>query len=240
MYCSLIIPAFNEEARIGVTLRTVLAYFDAQAYAAEVIVVDDGSADRTREVIASLAWPGATPLRCIQFERNRGKGAAVKAGMAGAHGAYRIFYDADGSTPIEEVEKLWPAFEAGADVVIGSRSLPGSEVAVRQKWYRERMGKVFNFLLRMVGLTEFPDTQCGFKAFSAAACAVIFPRQTIGRYSFDVELLAIARAHGLRIDQVPIRWLNEPKSRVDPLRDSTRMFFDMLVVRGRLLRGRYR
>jgi dolichyl-phosphate beta-glucosyltransferase len=240
VYCSLIIPAFNEESRIGATLRVVLAYFERQPYDAEVIVVDDGSTDRTRDVVAAISLPGNTPLRCLPLDRNQGKGAAVKAGMAAATGEYRVFYDADGSTPITELEKLWPAFEKGAAVVIGSRSLPGSEVAVRQQWYRESMGKVFNGFLRVLGLTQFPDTQCGFKGFTAAACEILFPRQTIGHFSFDVELLAIAQTHGLPIAQVPVRWVNEPKSRVDPLRDSARMFFDMLLIRLRSLRGRYR
>lgn len=240
MHCSLIIPAYNEESRIATTLLAVLSYFAEQQYDAEVIVVDDGSEDRTREVVGETARPGRTPVRCLALGQNRGKGAAVNAGMQAARGAYRIFYDADGSTPIAELEKLWPAFAAGAAVVIGSRSLPGSDVAVRQKWYRECMGKTFNALLRLMSLTRFPDTQCGFKGFTAEACARIFPRQTVWRFSFDVELLVIARRQGLTVAQVPVRWVNEPKSRVDPLRDSTRMFLDMLVIRFRSWTGRYR
>lgn len=239
MHCSLIIPAYNEAARIGETLREVLAYFDGQPYEAEVIVVDDGSGDGTRAVAEGCAGAGKTPLRCLAYGANRGKGYAVRAGMEAAGGAIRVFYDADGSTPIRELEKLWPRFEDGADVVIGSRSLPDSDVRVRQKWYREFMGKVFNVLLRLLGLTHFRDTQCGFKAFTAGAAGAIFPLQTVMRFSFDAELLYIARRLGLRIDEVPVRWINEPKSRVHPVYDAARMFWDLLCIRWRAFRGVY-
>jgi dolichyl-phosphate beta-glucosyltransferase len=237
--CSLVIPAYNEAERIVDTLRAALNYLDAQPYAAEVIVVDDGSSDDTRHVAEHFESAGKTPVRCVSYAENRGKGYAVRRGFEAAAGAYRVFYDADGSTPIEELAKLWPHFESGAGVVIGSRSLPDSDVAIRQAWYRERMGKVFNGVLRLLRLTPFRDTQCGFKGFTAEACAVIFPRQTIMRFSFDAELLFIAQRHGLRIDEVPVRWLNEPKSRVHPIRDASRMFVDLLCIRWRALCGVY-
>ncbi|MFP4499396.1 MAG: dolichyl-phosphate beta-glucosyltransferase [Candidatus Hydrogenedentota bacterium] len=235
----MVIPAYNEADRIVDTLHGAIGYLDAEPYDAEIIVVDDGSDDGTRAAVEGVGAAGRTPVRCVHYAANQGKGFAVREGMAAATGDYRVFYDADGSTPIAELEKLWPRFEAGADVVIGSRSLPESDVAVRQAWYRECMGKVFNGVLRLLGLTRFRDTQCGFKGFTAAACAVIFPRQTIMHFSFDAELLYIAQLHGLRVDEVPLRWLNEPKSRVHPVRDAVRMFWDLLRVRWRALRGGY-
>jgi dolichyl-phosphate beta-glucosyltransferase len=235
VHCSLVIPAYNESDRISQTLDDVAAYFAAQDYASEVIVVDDGSDDGTAEVVAG-DFPA---VRLIRYEPNRGKGCAVRLGMQEASGAYRVFYDADGSTPISEIEKLWPCFEAGADIVIGSRSLQESDVQVHQAWYRENMGRVFNRILRLAGLTQYPDTQCGFKGLSAAACDVVFPRQTIERFSFDAELLAIAARHGLRIDQVPVRWINCPGTRVSLGGDSARMLLDLFAIRSNLRSGRY-
>ncbi len=235
MHLSLIIPAYNEEGRIGHTLDTVRTYLAHQPYDWEIVVVDDGSRDRTAETAAQAA-PEA---RVISYRPNRGKGHAVRTGMTAAVGRYRVFYDADASTPIEELEKLWPRFDDGADVVIGSRSLPESRVEVRQAWYRESMGRMFNLILRTAGLTRFPDTQCGFKGFTAQAVEIVFPRQTIERYSFDAELLYIAQRHGLRIDQVPIRWVNCPHTRLNAVTDSLRMLFDLLLIRVRAFQGRY-
>ncbi|MBI5091141.1 MAG: glycosyltransferase family 2 protein [Candidatus Hydrogenedentes bacterium] len=236
MRFSLIIPAYNEESRIGATLSQVSTYLANQPYDSEIIVVDDGSVDRTREVV-TRDFPG---VRVIRYDENRGKGYAVRAGTNAATGAYRAYYDADASTPIDELEKFWLEFERGAAVAIGSRSLPESRVEVHQPWYRENMGRVFNLLLRAFGLTHFPDTQCGFKAFTAKACAVIFPRQTVERFGFDAELLYIAQLHGLPIAQVPVRWINCPHTRVHALADSTRMISDLLTIRLNALKGRYR
>jgi len=235
LHLSLVIPAYNEAGRIGDTLQKAGAYLARQPYSSEILVVDDGSADDTAAT-AKAAWP---EVRVISYRPNRGKGHAVRTGMNAATGDYRVFYDADASTPIEELEKLWPHFEDGADIVIGSRSLPESRIEVHQAWYRESMGRVFNFLLRLAGLTQFHDTQCGFKGFTARACDVVFPLQTVERYSFDAELLYIARRHGLRIDQVPVRWINCPYTRLNAATDSFRMFVDLLAIRARALLGRY-
>ena len=156
-----------------------------------------------------------------------------------ATGAHRFFYDADASTPIEELESCWPRFADGADIVIGSRALAASRIERRQAWYREHMGRVFNVFLRGMGLTRFRDTQCGFKGFTARAAEICFSRQTLDGFSFDAELLYIAALHGLRVDEVPIRWVNSPKSRVNPVTDSTRMFLDLLRVRANGAAGRY-
>ena len=213
---SLIIPTFNEADRIGGTLEAVQAYFVRQGYAFEVIVVDDGSTDGTSEAVRSR-FPD---VKVIAYPRNRGKGYAMRRGVVEAAGAVRIVYDADGSTPIEEVGRLWPEFEKGAAVVIGSRALPDSDVRVRQPKYRRAMGRIFNWLLRALRLTTFRDTQCGFKAFTAASCDVIFPRLTMNGFGSDCEMLYLARVHGLPVVQVPVTWINSPVSRVNPVLDS--------------------
>lgn len=235
MHLSLVIPAYNEANRIGETLRQAGVYLARQEFSSEIVVVDDGSDDATADV-AREAWPDVRLLSC---RPNRGKGHAVRSGMLAALGAYRVFYDADASTPIEELEKLWPHFRDGADVVIGSRSLAESKVEVHQAWYRERMGRVFNLLLRLFGLTHFPDTQCGFKGFTAEAAETVFARQTVEGFSFDAEILYIAQRHNLRIDQVPVRWINCPRTRVRAVTDSYGMFREMMRIRWNAFRGRY-
>ena len=238
---SIVIPAYNEASRIESTLVHVLRYLERQDYLSEIIIVDDGSRDATFGVVRNLRTPNRTPIRVHQFKVNQGKGAAVKFGMAElALGEYRVFYDADASTPIEEVDRIWAEFEAGADIVIGSRSLPESNVEVRQAWYREFMGRTYNRILKALNLTDFVDTQCGFKAFTASATACVFPRQTVERFSFDVELLFIAAKHGLNIRELPVRWINSRASRVSPVRDSARMFWDLILIHYRNWQGRYR
>jgi len=233
---SLVIPAYNEEKRIGQTLRVVEAYLARQDYEAEVVVVDDGSRDAT----ASVAQAVSPEVHLITYQPNRGKGHAVRTGMLAAAGDYRVFYDADGSTPIDELEKLWPRFEAGADVVIGSRSLPDSDVQVRQHLLRQSMGRTFNVFVKLLLGAPYIDTQCGFKGLTADATDVVFSRQQLNGFCFDAELLYIARKHGLRIGEVPVRWVNSPDSRVRVVGDSLRMFCDLVRVRLNDARGCYR
>ena len=236
MRLSLVIPAYNEEERIGETLRDVDAYLARQDYEAEVVVVDDGSGDAT----ASAAQAASPEVRLITYQPNRGKGHAVRTGMRAAAGDYRVFYDADGSTPIHEIERLWPRFEAGADVVIGSRSLPDSDVQVRQHILRQSMGRTFNVFVKLLLGAPYIDTQCGFKGLTADATEVVFSRQRLNGFCFDAELLYIARKHGLRIDEVPVRWINSPDSRVRVVGDSLGMFCDLVRVRLNDARGCYR
>lgn len=237
---SVVIPAFNEAMRIEGTLVHVLRYLEEQSYTSEVIVVDDGSTDATFGVIRNMRTPNRTPIRLHQFSENRGKGAAVKAGMLElARGEYRLFYDADASTPIEELEQVWAHLEAGADAVIGSRSLPESRVEVHQPPYREFMGRTFNRFLHWMRLSTFVDTQCGFKVFTAEATRTVFSRQTLDGFSFDVELLYIAGKHGVTVREIPVRWINSPTSRVKPVRDSLRMFWGLILIHCRNWRGQY-
>ncbi len=233
---SLIIPAYNEGRRIGVTLERATAYFREQGYPFEIIVVDDGSTDDTSEAV-QRSGPG---IRLIAYSKNRGKGYAMRRGLTEAGGAHRVVYDADSSTPIDEIDKLWPEFENGASVIIGSRALPGSDVQIRQPEYRRRMGRAYNLLLRALRLTAFHDTQCGFKAFTEESCRVILPRLTVNGFGSDCEMLFVAQLHGLSVVQVPIRWINSLDSKVDPILDSLAMFREVLLIRLNAFRGRYR
>ncbi len=235
MHLSFIIPAYNESRRIGETLVKAHDYLHRQDYGWEILVVDDGSADGTGAFVRR-AFPD---VRVIEYTPNQGKGHAVRTGMLAAQGDYRVFSDADGSTPAEELEKLWPHFEDGADVVIGSRTVPEANVQVRQAWYRQTMGRIFNVFVQLLAIKGFPDTQCGFKGFTKAAATDIFPRMTIQGFGFDAEVLFIARKHGFRIDQVGVTWVNSPTSHVHAVSDSARMLRDLVRIRVRDMRHQY-
>jgi dolichyl-phosphate beta-glucosyltransferase len=240
MYLSLVIPAYNEADRIGDTLVAADRYFVRQDYDAEIIVVDDGSHDDTAEVVRGHQQERRTPVRLKSLTENRGKGCAVKAGMLEqATGRFRFFCDADGSTPIEELDRCGALFESQADIVIGSRALPDSIIQQRQAWYRENMGRCYNRIERILGITPYSDTQCGFKGFTDKAAEICFIRQTVSRFSFDAELLYIAAKHGLNILEIPVRWINSPNSKVNPVRDASRMFLDLVAIRLKDLSGRY-
>lgn len=233
---SLVIPAYNEEARIGETLERACSYFSEQDYGYEIIVVDDGSTDGTSDA----ASEAGENVRLIHYPGNRGKGYAMRKGVAEAHGEFRIVYDADASTPIAEVEKFWPEFDRGAAVVIGSRALAESDVRVRQPRYRRMMGRIYNMLLRALRLTTFRDTQCGFKAFTADSCDIIFPRLTVSGFGSDCEMLFIARLHGLDVAQIPVLWINSADSKVNPVFHSLDMIREVLLIRLNGFLGRYR
>jgi dolichyl-phosphate beta-glucosyltransferase len=233
---SVVIPAYNEAARLPHTLSLLASYLDAAWPQREIVVVDDGSTDDTAEAARATGVPG---LRVLRFEPNHGKGYAVRLGMQAATGALRLMTDADLSTPIEDLPRLLDALSSGADIAIGSRALPGSNVEVRQPWYREAMGRLFNRLVRLVTLPGLHDTQCGFKLFTAAAAERSFAAARLDGFSFDVEVLYVARRRGLRIAEVPVTWRNDRATRVGLVRGG-QAFLDLLRIRAYDLRGNYR
>lgn len=232
---SLVIPAYNEAIRAVQTLKTVSAYLARQPYATQIIVVDDGSTDGTAEAVRAH-FPQAVVL---ESPRNRGKGHAMRLGAVRSSGETVLVYDADGSTPIDEVEKLWLAFARGADVVIGSRAARGAQVETPQPAHRRLMGRAYNLLLRGLRLTQFRDTQCGFKAFTARSRDIVFPRLTIDGFGSDCEMLVVARLNGLRVEEIPVHWINSPDTRVRAVRHSLAMFLEVLRIRLRAWSGGY-
>lgn len=234
---SVVIPAFDEAERIGPTLAAVRNHFESGDVPAEIIVVDDGSRDGTA-ARAEAALAGFAESRIVVLPANRGKGAAVRAGVLASRGDLVLFTDADLSTPIEELERFLPLIDAGADVVIGSRALPGSDVRVRQRALREGMGKLFNRLVRLLVLPGIPDTQCGFKLFRREAARRVFSETRIRGFGFDVEILALCARRGYRVFQVPVAWVNSPPSRVRLVRSSLGMIADLVRIRLRLGRRR--
>lgn len=233
---SLVIPTYNESARVTATIEKARRYLDAQPYTSEIIIVDDGSTDDTAG-IASRRFPD---VRVVRYEHNRGKGYATREGVNASHGEVCLVYDADASTPIEEIERVWPEMERGMSVVIGSRALPDSDVEVPQPRHRRIMGRVYNLLLRALGLTKFRDTQCGFKAFDRAVCDRVFPRLVIDGFGADCELLVAAELLGFRIVEIPVRWINSTDTRVRPFRHTLAMIGEVLRVRARAWQGAYR
>lgn len=225
-YLSVVIPTYNEAARLGPSLESLRAFLERRFSRFELIVVDDGSGDGT----AALAR-GFAGVRVLELGFNRGKGAAVREGMLAADGEFVLFTDADLSTPIEQMEPFLERLKAGADLVIGSRALPGSELRVRQSRLREGMGKVFNRLMRALCGLPYRDTQCGFKAFTREAARAIFSRARIDGFAFDVEALSIARTLGLKVEEHPVRWINSPLSRVRIVAHSLEMLRDVLRIR---------
>jgi glycosyltransferase involved in cell wall biosynthesis len=234
---SIVIPAFNEERRLPETLRRVRAYLEARRADAEVIVVDDGSRDATAALVEARRgeFPG---LRLVSNGVNRGKGYSVRHGMLEARGRIVLFTDADLSAPIEEADKLLAATR-DHEVAFGSRGVDRSLIAVHQSPPRELAGIVFNFLVRVITGLKFVDTQCGFKAFLREPSRIIFEQQRIERFGFDPEILFLARRHGLRAVEIPVRWAHDPQTRVNMVRDSLRMFGEVLSIRWNWMLGRY-
>jgi dolichyl-phosphate beta-glucosyltransferase len=234
---SIIIPSYNEERRLPETLERIAAYTRASGREAEILVVDDGSTDRTAAVAES--FQGKSPaLRVISNGVNRGKGYSVRRGMLEARGGIVLFTDADLSAPIEEAAKLFAALET-YDVAIGSRALDRRLISVHQSRFREFAGIIFNMIVRLCLRLSFVDTQCGFKAFRREPCRIIFKQQRIERFGFDPELLYLARHHGLRSVEIPVRWGHSPATKVSMFRDSLQMFLDVLVIRWNAIVGRY-
>jgi len=234
---SIIVPSFNEEVRLPASLERVAAYIDSSNRTTEVLVVDDGSTDRTAEVAASFSKRIAN-LRVLQNGQNRGKGYSVRHGMLEARGEAVLFTDADLSAPIEEAAKLLSALEK-YDVAIGSRAMNRKLIEVHESPFREFAGIIFNAIVRLVLLLPFVDTQCGFKAFRRERCRLVFEQQRIERFGFDPELLYLARHHGLKAIEIPVRWSHSPATKINMMRDSILMFVDIFTIRWNAFMGRY-
>jgi len=235
---SIVIPAFNESARILATLQSVAACIRERGWRAEVIVVNDGSSDSTAGLVQAFAR-NAPEFRLIENPGNRGKGYSVRAGMLQALGEVVLFTDSDLSAPIEEAERLFAAIAQGADIAIGSRWLESGRQTHRQPLYRQFFGRCFNAVTRAVMGLPFADTQCGIKAFTRAAAQTVFQLQTIERWGFDPEILFIALKRGLRVVEVPVSWAHDDRSRISYLRDGLKMLEEIAIIRWNALRGRY-
>jgi len=235
---SIIIPAYNEQARIPSTLRRVLDHLCQEQWDAEILVVDDGSSDTTSRIIGQFAAEHLE-VRLVSNPGNRGKGFAVRNGMLNAKGEILLFTDADLSSPISEASKLFAAIEEGADVAVGSRWLDPALQTERQPLRRQLFGRMFNFFLRLVLGLKFRDTQCGFKAFTREAAERIFPLQLIHRFGFDPEILYLARKLGLKSLEIPVLWAHDHRSTVNPLKDGLRMGMEVLRVRWYAWTGKY-
>lgn len=221
-FLSVVIPAYNEEKRLSKTLKATQAYLARQPFSWEIAVVNDGSRDRTADVVREHRLMDKR-IHLLQYDQNRGKGYAVRFGMNHTQGKYRLFMDADNSTTIDHIEQFLPWFEKGYDVVIGSRDVQGADIAIHQAWWKEKLGDLGNLWIRFWAVPGILDTQAGFKIFSSKAADIVFPRLTIDRWGFDVEALAVARRKDLRIAELPIHWVNDPNSKV-----SARAYLDVL------------
>jgi dolichyl-phosphate beta-glucosyltransferase len=236
---SIIIPAFNEERRLGPSLDRVEAYVRRRRLSCEVLVVDDGSTDATVP-LALQRRRRFRNLRVLSLGVNLGKGAAVKAGVLDAKAPRILFTDADLSTPIEDLAALEAAMDRGADLVVGSRALDRTRITVHQPFYREAGGRLFNTLAQWFSVPGIQDTQCGFKLFTSELGRRVFRAQQVPRFGFDVELLFLARKAGYRVAEVPVSWVNSPETKVRPIRDGGQAFLDILLIRLYDGQGRYK
>jgi dolichyl-phosphate beta-glucosyltransferase len=226
---SIVIPAYNEEKRIGHSLEKILNYIRVKTFSREIIVVNDGSRDNTSSVLAG--YKDKIPeLLIIENEVNRGKGYSVKKGILQSRGKYIIFSDADLSTPIEEADKILSALKDNLDLALGSRHVPGAEIRIRQPLHRHLMGRFFNFFVRLVAIPNIKDTQCGFKGFRRDCAFWVFQKIDNSGWSFDVEAIYLAYKAGFTIKEVPVVWLDSPNSRISLFTDPLKMFIDVLKI----------
>lgn len=228
---SVVVPAYNEDKRIGPSLTQAFSFLDQLGLDYEIVVVDDGSSDHTTDVVRELATERQN-LKLVRYGTNRGKGYALRTGVLATDGGFVLVMDADLSTPMEELRKLMPyVSERGFDIAIGSRALALSDIIKKQPWWRRSMGKAFNRIARVLVIAGFCDTQCGFKLFQGKTARRLFKKAKIDRFAYDVEILALAAREGCKIAEVPVRWINSPESKVDPLKDSLQMLSDLVRIR---------
>lgn len=238
IYLSIIIPAYNEENRLPATLREIDKYLSKQNYDYEIIVVNDGSKDKTADAVNSLI-PEIKNLRLIDNKENHGKGYVVRQGMLEAKGRYRIFTDADNSTSIDQIEKMLSEFEKGQEIIIGSRDIKGAVISNPQPVWRIILGNIFNLIVQLVsGLWGIWDTQCGFKGFTKKATEDIFPKCKINRFAFDPEILVIAKKLGYSIKEIPVIWINNPESKVG-FKNMIKMLLEVFQIKWNLIRRQY-
>lgn len=231
MYLSIVIPAYNEEKRIGLGLSKIHSFLNTRKFEHEIIVSDDGSSDNTVLEVQKSALFKEGKVRIITSDRNKGKGAAVREGILNSYGEYVLFTDADLSTPIEELDVFFDYIKDGYDVVIGSRVADGSRVKIHQPWYRERMGKIFNFFVKIILFSEFNDTQCGFKLLRGDLARCLAKDMKIDGFCFDAELLYLAKRAHSKIAEVGISWENSIESKVRLIKSSLGMFIDLFKIR---------
>jgi dolichyl-phosphate beta-glucosyltransferase len=239
VYLSVIIPAYNEENRLPRTLEAIDDYLRKQSYNYEILVVNDGSRDKTASIVRECASI-VKNLRLIDNKMNQGKGAVVRQGLMAAKGEYRLFTDADNSTSIDQIERMWSEFQNGYDIVIGSRDVKGAVLDPPQPWLRHIiLGEGFKAMRKIiVGLWRIQDTQCGFKCFRKEAAEKILPKCRINRWAFDSEILVIARKLGYKIKEVPVLWKNDPESKVK-FKGMVKMAIDLLKIRWNLIARKY-
>jgi dolichyl-phosphate beta-glucosyltransferase len=238
MYLSIIIPAYNEEKRIGKTIFAINEYLQKQNYPYEIIIVDDGSKDSTVELVKNLKEK-VKNLRVIDNKKNHGKGYVVRQGIMEAKGEYRLFMDADNATTVDQVENLLPFFKDGYDVVIGDRDLKESEIKKHQSRFKEILGDMGNILIQTLAVPGIKDTQCGFKCFSTKFAEKIFPKLKVDRWGFDIEILALARKFGYKIKTVPVVWINDEESKVS-MSGYIDTLKELFQIKWNLISGKYK
>jgi dolichyl-phosphate beta-glucosyltransferase len=237
-FLSVIVPAYNEAERIPLTLLDMDKKLSESGFSYEILVVNDGSKDKTAEVVGKMAKT-IPHLVLINNEKNQGKGGVVRDGMLAAKGEYRIFTDADNSTTIEQFEKMLPFFKEGYEVVIGSRAVKGAQLEPPQPFYRQLLGRMSNLIIQIVNLPGIWDTQCGFKAFTAEASERVFSLSKVNGWGFDIEALALARSLGYRVKEIPVRWVNDTASHVK-LSAYLKVFVENVKIRAWLIIGSYK
>ena len=228
-YLSVVIPVYNETRRLEQPLRSIAAYLALLEYPVELVISDDGSADGSFDLIQSLGAEFEVPVRAVRYDRNRGKGYALKVGFAHARGERILFSDVDLATPIAELRSLQAALDAGCDIAIGSRNMAGADIRVHQPWYRERMGRVFTWLVRFF-LADVSDATCGFKMFRGEVGRELFAHLRVDGWAFDAELLFLAKRRGLQITEIPVRWEDQSGTKVRLLKDAWNSLLGLIQI----------